>query len=135
MKRSAQADETEPRPRKRWRRWGRWLLRGFLAVFAAVLIAAYLTTDGFAAFGGRISGQRKLRVQASPNFSDGSFRNLVPTHTLMPGTLLQTLRGQFFGNELRSPQGKAGVRLVLPRPGELVEPSALPPLQAWWQGL
>ncbi|QMU68982.1 MBL fold metallo-hydrolase [Streptacidiphilus sp. P02-A3a] len=44
------------------------------------------------AFGARPTGARLARIEASPNFVDGSFRNPVPTRRLLPGSLGPGLR-------------------------------------------
>jgi len=40
----------------------------------------------------------------SPHFADGKFRNLVPTRTLLPGTLWDNVRRQLFRSEERVPR-------------------------------
>ena len=45
-----------------------------------------------AAFGADPTGERLARIESSPNFVDGSFRNPVPTRRLVPGSATAGLR-------------------------------------------
>jgi L-ascorbate metabolism protein UlaG (beta-lactamase superfamily) len=56
-----------------------------------------------AAIGAVPTGKRQERIERSPNFRDGAFQNPVPTQVGTPGTLLQALKRQLFGKELRVP--------------------------------
>ena len=71
-----------------------------VALATLVLIAS---SEWLASFGALPSGARLERVRRSPNFRDGKFRNLVETHTMVPGSLWRTLRLQFTGDEERVP--------------------------------
>jgi L-ascorbate metabolism protein UlaG (beta-lactamase superfamily) len=56
------------------------------------------------AFGGRIAGLRRERVEASPNFEDGRFRNTHPAVAgLKRGTTVPTLGEYLFGGQRRTP--------------------------------
>jgi L-ascorbate metabolism protein UlaG (beta-lactamase superfamily) len=58
------------------------------------------------AFGARPAGLRRSRIQASPNFVDGSFRNTRPaTPGLKKGTAVPTLSEYLFGGQRRTPPG------------------------------
>jgi len=48
------------------------------------------------AFGKNPSGARLKRVHASPNYSKGSFQNLVPAQVILPGTLIKMAKEYFF---------------------------------------
>ncbi|QMU76249.1 MBL fold metallo-hydrolase [Streptacidiphilus sp. PB12-B1b] len=48
-----------------------------------------------AAFGAEPTGERLARIERSPNFVDGSFRNPVPTRRLVEGSLAGGLRATF----------------------------------------
>ncbi|HEY4012382.1 MAG TPA: MBL fold metallo-hydrolase [Polyangiaceae bacterium] len=55
-------------------------------------------------FGGKVAGLRLERVQASPRYVDGTFRNTHPAAPgLKKGTALPTLAEFFFGGERRTP--------------------------------
>jgi L-ascorbate metabolism protein UlaG (beta-lactamase superfamily) len=55
-------------------------------------------------FGGKVSGLRLERVQASPRYVDGTFRNTHPASPgLKKGTALPTMGELFFGGQRRSP--------------------------------
>ena len=45
-----------------------------------------------ASFGAEPTGERLARIERSPHFVDGSFRNPVPTRRMIPGTFLEGLR-------------------------------------------
>jgi len=61
-------------------------------------------TSFFKAFGAKATGERLARMQRSPQYRDGTFHNTVETRTLLPGSVGQTIRGQF-GPEQRVPPG------------------------------
>jgi L-ascorbate metabolism protein UlaG (beta-lactamase superfamily) len=68
-------------------------------------------------FGGKISGARLERVQASPRFSEGTFHNTRPVAPgLKKGSALPTMAEFFFGGQRRTP--------VAPLP-------STSPLEAW----
>ncbi len=48
-------------------------------------------------------GARRARIEQSPHAQRGRFDNLRPVPTLLPGSLLQTLRAQLLGREQRRP--------------------------------
>jgi L-ascorbate metabolism protein UlaG (beta-lactamase superfamily) len=76
------------------------------------------------AFGAEPSGARLERIRRSPNFSQGSFQNPVPTRTVVPGAALPILRANFLAPDrrLRAPAGKIPVcRLTA---ADLAEPPA-----------
>ncbi len=80
--------------------------QAILFSFLILLLALILLVDWrhiYRALGGKQSEQRLARASKSPNFKDGKFVNLVPTKLMQPGSLIQTLRLQFFGTETRVP--------------------------------
>jgi L-ascorbate metabolism protein UlaG (beta-lactamase superfamily) len=56
-----------------------------------------------AAFGAKPTGERLARIQRSPQYRDGKFRNPVETRKVPPGTMREMLRRQFMGKEQRVP--------------------------------
>jgi L-ascorbate metabolism protein UlaG (beta-lactamase superfamily) len=116
------------RPRRRAPR--RWLLFALAAAAAGVLILVR-STDWLSAFGGRVSGERLERSKKSPNYRGGRFQNLLPTHTLLPGTVGKTLRQQFFGKERRAPEGPVPIVRLGRRDFEIPPASGL---RATWFG-
>jgi L-ascorbate metabolism protein UlaG (beta-lactamase superfamily) len=102
-----------------------------LVVVLLVAIAAGLILAFWAPLGGRPSGARRDRIRASPHWKDGAFRNLVPTHTLLPGTVWKTVRREFAGSEGQAPSG--GTPFVGLTRDDLAAP---PPsgLRATWMG-
>ena len=82
----------------------RKVLLALVLLLAALVAATYLSTERFAAFGGRLSGARLERIRKSPNFANGQFHNPLPTNRLGPGKLWEMVHHQFFGHEERVPQ-------------------------------
>jgi len=76
--------------------------------------------------GGRIAGERLRRVQQSPNWRDGKFRNPVPT-TL--GDMLKSIYLQLTGNQIREPQSP--IPIVTLTAADLAQPADL---RAVWIG-
>jgi L-ascorbate metabolism protein UlaG (beta-lactamase superfamily) len=113
---------------KRSRR--RWVVAGSIVLGLGVLAGAVLTFT--TSFGGRVQGERLTRVKGSPNHGGETFRNLVPTRTLLPGTTWQTVRRQVFGDEERQPP--APIPVVTRSPQEVA--AAPPPggLRLTWLG-
>jgi L-ascorbate metabolism protein UlaG (beta-lactamase superfamily) len=60
-------------------------------------------TTFLAAFGANPTGDRLARIQRSPQFRDGKFRNPVETNKMVPGAFWTMLRRQFTGGEQRVP--------------------------------
>src|SRR5688500_11126830 len=76
---------------------------GVVLAVALATIVLIASSEWLASFGALPAGERLERVRRSPNFRDGKFRNLVETHTMVPGTMWRTLRLQFTGDEERVP--------------------------------
>ena len=76
-----------------------WGLAALLALLVSVL---YFSSDKFAQFGGRPSGERLQRIQSSPQYSD-RFQNQIPTSLGSFSGIPEAIRKQFFGPELRMP--------------------------------
>ncbi|HEY4395080.1 MAG TPA: MBL fold metallo-hydrolase [Polyangia bacterium] len=86
--------------------WGRRLrmFLGFsIAIVAVLLVLTWISTDHFRAFGGAPAGERLARMQASPEFSGGKFRNAEPTALMAPGSYAGAFRHWAFGDEMRVP--------------------------------
>ena len=60
----------------------------------AAAIGLLRSTGWLAALGARARGDRRERVQRSPRFVDGRFRNPVETFTIRTHDVLETLRLQ-----------------------------------------
>jgi L-ascorbate metabolism protein UlaG (beta-lactamase superfamily) len=96
-------------PRTRARRSGRprraaRLLGSVLAASAGAAAIGLLRSTGWlAAFGARARGDRRERVQRSPRFLGGRFRNPVETFTVRPHDVLETLRLQLSAGPERYP--------------------------------
>ena len=76
---------------------------GVVLAVALATIVLIASSEWLDSFGALPSGERLARVRRSPNFRDGKFRNLVETHTMVPGSMWRTLRLQFTGDEERVP--------------------------------
>src|SRR6185295_5506093 len=82
------------------------------AVGSAVLLGgaglAWLARDVPRAMGGKPRGERAARVQASPQFRDGKFRNSIPTLSV-PSNGAKVLHDALFGGQVRRPRGAVPV--------------------------
>lgn len=101
----------------------------WLALFTA--IGSVATFFLLKSLGGRITGARAERVRASSNWRDGRFWNLVPTRTMLPGSLWLTLKRQVTGKEVRQPPGPIPIFQL--RKSDLATESASG-LRATWIG-
>ncbi|MEM8559594.1 MAG: MBL fold metallo-hydrolase [Bacteroidota bacterium] len=77
------------RPRRRWRR----VIGGVGLVL--LLLIALLMLDAWKALGTKSAGERLARLEASPQYRDGRFVNVLPTRN--DGVSLGTVREFFFG--------------------------------------
>ena len=66
------------------------------------------------AFGASATGERLGRIQRSPQYRDGKFRNPVETQKMPPGTFWQLLRRQFAGGEQRVPRAPLPMASLTP---------------------
>ncbi len=73
----------------RWRRI-RQVGAGFTAAF--VLLVAGVTIDGWWAFGHRVEGERRTRVEHSPQWAGGHFENPQPLHNEAVASLVGAFR-------------------------------------------
>ena len=109
----------------------RRILIGSGILLVAAIILAMASTSWLKQFGGKPAGARLERMRRSPHFSDGKFRNPVPTNMLAPGTFWTMVRHQLFGNEERVP------KRAIPVVTHGAEDYAAPPasgLRATWIG-
>lgn len=66
----------------------RWLKRGLLGATAALLVfVGIVLVDGWRAFGKLATGDRKARMEASPQWNDGTFANPEPLWNDVLGSL------------------------------------------------
>ena len=75
-------------PRTRRRR----VLLALLAAVAAVVVVLIGSTGWLDALGAAPTGERLARIQRSPNYRDGAFRNPVATSLGTPGSGWATTR-------------------------------------------
>lgn len=73
-----------------------------IVVIAVVLVAS---TGWLDALGAAPMGERLARIQRSPNYRDGAFRNPAATSIGTSGTTWQTMRRWLGGSEQRTPPG------------------------------
>ncbi|HEX6086765.1 MAG TPA: MBL fold metallo-hydrolase, partial [Thermoanaerobaculia bacterium] len=99
------------------------LLLGVLLV-AAVLVLLH-STEWLVSLGGRPEGTRLARIQRSPQWADGKFRNRQQA-PLTTSSTREMLRRQFFGEEQREP--------LQPIPVVTARPTTDSPLRATWLG-
>ncbi len=91
------------RPRFAFGRTARVVGVGALAAAGAAAVAFARSTEWLRAFGGAPAGGRLARMRSSAQWKDGRFRNRVPTETVAPSRILETLRLQVGGEEVRYP--------------------------------
>ena len=104
------------------------VLLALVVVIAVVLVAS---TSWLDALGAAPDGDRLARIQRSPNYRDGSFRNPVESRLGTEGTTLKVLRQWLLGREQRNPPG------AIPIVSLTRENFAQPPvsgLRATWLG-
>jgi L-ascorbate metabolism protein UlaG (beta-lactamase superfamily) len=111
--------------------------------FAKIAIALALVVFGFGAvsaaflnlwpsFGGRVEGERKTRTQASPQFRDGRFENVVPKTARTTAQSLDYLKLQVMSDEVRTPPPPCP-SLIRLDPTDFKKPP-VPGLRAIWFG-
>jgi len=76
-----------------------------LICVAVIALVLYLVDVGhiLRSLGGRQSDARKAVAQKSGHYADGKFINSLPTRMMEEGSILKSLRLQFFGKERRVP--------------------------------
>ena len=79
-------------------------LWGLAALIMLIVSVLFFSSEKFAQFGGRPSGERLQRMQSSPHYSGERFQNPVPSAVGGPGSFTETIREIFFGQELRRPE-------------------------------
>ena len=90
----------------------RWLSRVLkFVVFCVAIVGLSLlwATDWGASLGGKVKGDRLARVDASPNFSEGRAKNLVPTDLSMERDGWRATVEWIRGTEKRKPSGPVPV--------------------------
>jgi L-ascorbate metabolism protein UlaG (beta-lactamase superfamily) len=83
-------------------RFNGWPMRSLVALVGVLAVILFVTTGCLASFGARPSGEWKTRVQHSPQYVDGQFRNAEPAELLKSGSWSAT-REFFFGKEMVEP--------------------------------
>lgn len=84
------------------------LSRVFLAIFAVLLVTIVVfvgSTGWLDALGAAPKGERLARIQRSPNYRDGAFRNPAATSMMSSGGMGKMLRQWLRGREQRVPPG------------------------------
>jgi L-ascorbate metabolism protein UlaG (beta-lactamase superfamily) len=110
------------------------VVRVLLAILAALLIIVVVligSTGWLDALGTSPKGERLARIQRSPNYRDGAFRNLDTTRMTTTGTTWKMLRQWLGGREQRVPPGPMPI-LVLTRANFAQPPTS--GLRATWLG-
>ncbi|HEY1434103.1 MAG TPA: hypothetical protein VGG65_01945, partial [Thermoanaerobaculia bacterium] len=101
------------------------------AAAGAATLGLIRSTGWLATLGGTPRGERLDRMRRSPHWSDGRFRNAMPTSMLRPHDIGATLRMQLFGSEVRYP------RRAIPVAARSAADFAAPPtsgLRVTWMG-
>jgi L-ascorbate metabolism protein UlaG (beta-lactamase superfamily) len=69
----------------------------FLLILVLIATAAIFIFMQQASFGKLPKGDRLARIESSPNYKDGKFRNLLPTRTIAEGVSYFGMMKEFFG--------------------------------------
>jgi L-ascorbate metabolism protein UlaG (beta-lactamase superfamily) len=101
------------------------------ALFVVVLVAGLASTGWLDALGAAASGDRLARIQRSPNFRDGAFRNTDTTFLGLQGGTGPMLKRWLFGREQRTPPGP--IPIVARRRADFATPPASG-LRVTWLG-
>ena len=81
--------------------WGRVLL-AIAAVIVILVVTLVGSTAWLDAFGAAPKGERLARIQRSPNYRDGAFRNPDATSLATKGSTRQTIRKWLGGDRRRA---------------------------------
>lgn len=113
----------------------RWLK--VLGIAVAVLVAVVCAIGAVALnfwppFGGSLQGARAARAHASPQFRGGHFENVVPKTPMTNAVMVDLLKRQFSGNEMRTPPPECPPVVQL-SPADFTG-SPAPGLRAIWFG-
>src|SRR5687768_11362804 len=81
------------------------VLLTILALGLVIVIVLIGSTGWLDALGAEPTGERLARIQRSPNYRDGAFRNPEATSLATTGSTWQTLRRWLGGHEQRVPPG------------------------------
>ena len=107
------------------------VLLGILAVLVAIVVVLIASTGWLDALGAAPAGERLARIQRSPNYRDGAFRNQDTTRVAASGSTRRMLRQWLGGHEQRVPPGP--LPIVLLRTADFAQPPASG-LRATWLG-
>lgn len=107
----------------------RRLLRTTLVLAALVLTATFVLS--LPPFGGRIEGERLVRIEANPQYQDGAFVNVERQTANDLGELFTFVRESFFYEQVRVPPTPPP---VLPVTAEDMALSSAPDLRGFWIG-
>ena len=107
------------------------MLLALLAIIIATVIVIIGSTGWLDALGAAPSGERLARIQRSPNFRDGAFRNPDATALATDGSTWSTIRRWLGGKEQRVPPGP--IPIVKLRREDFAQPP-LSGLRATWLG-
>jgi len=106
-------------------------LLAIAAVIVVLVVALVGSTAWLDAFGAAPKGERLARIQRSPNYRDGAFRNPDATSLATKGSTWQTIRKWLGGDEQRVPPGP--LPIVLLTRADFAQPPASG-LRATWLG-
>ena len=81
-------------------------LLGILLLLIALFVVALASTDWLDTMGAAPEGERLARIQRSPNYRDGAFRNPDATSSTPQGGTMPMLRRWLGGKEQRVPSGR-----------------------------
>ena len=107
------------------------VLLGILAAFLVIVVVLIGSTGWLDALGAAPTGERLARIQRSPNYRDGAFRNPDTTTMMARGGMGKMLRHWLFGREQRVPPAPMPI-ITLTRANFAQPPAS--GLRATWLG-
>ncbi len=90
------------------------LFRWLAGLFLLLIAASVLAMKSCATFGGSPSAALETKIQASPQFSDGAFVNVVPQSPTPAGVLWNLAVAQISGDQIRVPPSAIPVVTLAP---------------------
>ena len=92
----------------------RFYARRAIVILLFVVACSALFLWNWSPFGGNVSGERLERAQASPNYDDGEFVNILPHPPLESEDVWGYINEQFFGDQTRVPPSAIPISPIEP---------------------
>jgi L-ascorbate metabolism protein UlaG (beta-lactamase superfamily) len=109
---------------------GRWFKRAVI-VLSIIVLGGFVFFKSWKSFGGKISGQRLEKVQASPQYRDGKFVNSSHQPPFKAGEIWLYVKENLLGKQVRVPATSIPVATIQ---SATIQGPPLPGLRAAWLG-